>query len=644
MNEFIEQFLIESRELVEQTTDDLLALEQAPEDQERLNSAFRGFHTLKGAAGIVGFDAMGRVVHAAEDVLTAVRAGNHPITLDLISSCLVCLGQITQWLKTMEESAGADAGEPPPGSDAAADKLVARLAARDTLPQVTAEFLLPASDYDLPAHASLITGRTADILKAQIALMDSVAGEGLAGRLGSVGRVAKNVLLHLGLKTEAARIDTALAESLSVSKTGPLVHALEALLNGSFTSADGRNPAQPHAPQTTTEIAARALRVDVERIDALVKLTGELTVVKNAVGHIAQLAQNGDDLNHLAKVLKQQHAMLDRLMAELQQSVLAIRVLPLRHVFQRFPQLVREMSNSLGKKARLITEGDTTEADKAVVEALFEPLLHVLRNAVDHGVETAEQRITSGKPEAATIRLTGHRQGEHVMVEVSDDGRGIDPAQIRRLAAERGVHTQEALAALSDNEVIDLIFAPGFSTSTAITDFSGRGVGMDAVRTAVERLGGRVTVSSRFGTGTSVQFTLPFTVMMTKVMIVDVAGQAFGVPFETVVETLQLPRDKIIAIGAAQAFILRGRTIPLVNLAQLLALDCNIQPAPVANILVTDVGGQLGAIEVDRFGQRLDVMLKSMDGLLSGMAGVAGTTLLGDGRVLVVLDLQVIMQ
>jgi two-component system chemotaxis sensor kinase CheA len=394
----------------------------------------------------------------------------------------------------------------------------------------------------------------------------------------------------------------------------------------------------------TPDGAARALRVDVERIDAIINLTGELTVVKNALGHAARLAQSGDGGETLAQMLKEQHGRLDRLTAELQRSVVAIRVLPLRHVFQRFARLVREMTAALGKSARLLIEGETTEADKAVVEALFEPLLHVIRNALDHGVEDAAARRLAGKPEVAVIRLRGYREGERVIVEISDDGGGIDPARIRRAAAERAVMSPEALAALTDDAVLELIFAPGFSTAETVTDLSGRGVGMDAVRATIERLGGQVTVASNLGQGTAIRFVLPFTVMMTRLMTVEAAGQAFGVPFEAVVETLQLKASDISPIGAGEAFVLRGRTVPLVSLGRVLGLPGAHERPALVKVVLTAAAGQLSALEVDGFGERLDVMLKPMDGLLAGMPGVAGTTLLGDGRVLIVLDLLELLQ
>ncbi|MGZ3278658.1 MAG: chemotaxis protein CheA [Phenylobacterium sp.] len=727
MDEFLQQFLTESRELVEQATEDLLALEQAPEDAARLDSAFRAFHTLKGAAGIIEFPAMGRLLHAAEDVLSGVRAGDRPVTIDLVSHCLSALDQVIQWLDVMEIS-----GAPPTDADAAADRLAARFAPNDApaaaeslataarqgpppwvepllaaypgsmaealtalryvpdtdcffrgddplalmagAPGLLAlrlspsspwpalddldpfacnlviEALLAADEATVANHLRAVSDQlqlhplavasgegqalspaARAILQAQIDLVLESEGDGFAGTLGAAGRVAASVLRQAGL--DADTVAAALVASLASTDPSAFADALRAVLD---TPKSDRSDA--FAGPVVQEGAAQALRVDVDRIDAIIKLTGELTVVKNALGHAVRLARDGGDIQTLAQALKEQHGLLERLTVELQRSVVAIRVLPLRHVFQRFSRLVREMSVSLGRPVRLVVEGETTEADKAVVEALFEPLLHVIRNALDHGVEDPAARRSAGKPETAVIHMRGVREGERVIVEVRDDGRGIDPARIRLVAAERGLLSAEALEAISDENVVDLIFAPGFSTAEVVTNLSGRGVGMDAVRATIERLGGRVAVETRKGEGTTIRFSLPFTVMMTRVMTVEAGGQVFGVPFEAVVETLRIPRSEISRIGAAEAFVLRGQTVPLVGLAQTLGLDAVPKPEEVKAV-VTAVGGRLSALQVDAFGERLDVMLKPMDGLLAGMQGVAGATLMGDGRVLIVLDL-----
>ena len=734
MNEFIEQFLLESRELVEQATDDLLTLEKAPADKERLDSAFRAFHTLKGGAGIIDFAAMEKAVHGAEDVLAAARSGSRPITTRLIGDCLACLDQVVQWLDSMQGS-----GELPTGADAQAHAIVERFSRspddgkspgplkRGTAPDNWASALLArhssvrarantairyTPDPDcffrgedpvariaaLPGLLSLdldpvvawptldeldpfacnlvltaltqgsvteavstlgdaidqcdiqplgssgetegtapLLRRARDVLEAQISLLAGKELQGTRGRMASAGLVAANVLRHLGRTADADYIARATDRSVTENAPEALRGAIETTLNEIF-------PPAPAAalPQILQGRTARTLRVDAARIDALVNLTGELTVAKNAIGHTAKLAQEGN--NALASVLKDRHAVLDRLVGELQRSVLGMRVLPLRHVFQRFPRLVREISADLEKPASLIIEGDDTEADKVIVEMLFEPLLHVLRNAMDHGVEHASVRTAQGKPAAATIRLSAFRQGEHVVVEVSDDGQGIDVARVRQVARERNVAPDEILDAMSDAEAIDLIFAPGFSTATKVTDLSGRGVGLDTVRAAVAQLAGHVGVETRAGEGTKVRLTLPFSVMMTRVMTVEAGGQLFGIPLDAIVETVRVGRDSIVPVGAAKAIVLRNRTVPLVELAAALGLKREESKETETTVVVARIEGHFGALQVDRLGERMEVMLKPLDGILLGMPGMAGSTLLGDGSVLLVLDLGELLQ
>ncbi len=465
MNEFLEQFLIEARELIEQATNDMLALERAPADRERLDDAFRAFHTLKGGAGIVDFAAMGRAAHGLEELLSAARAGQRPVTGKRIGACLSALDQMTQWLDAIQ-----DTGEVPDTADAGADRLLARIVEGETSADETpsrppSEALKETEPAFLPVA----------ILNEQVRLL-GVEGPDATGRIASAGRVAANVMRHLRRDEEAERITSALAESLARLDPAPLASAIAHVLQ--LFAESGESP--PTAAAGTVVAHARTLRIDAARIDALVNLTGELTVAKNRIAHTAQRAAEAREPS--AAALKQECDRLARLVGGLQRAVLELRVLPLRTVFQRFPRLVREGAESLGKPMRLVTEGDDTEADKTVVEALFEPLLHVVRNAMAHGVELGPDRAASGKPLVASITLRARREGEHVAVEVDDDGRGVDPALIRRVAVDRGVLSAERAAEMGDDEATSLIFAPGFSTASELSNLSGRGVGMDAVR------------------------------------------------------------------------------------------------------------------------------------------------------------------
>jgi len=749
MNEFLQQFLIESRELIEQATDGLLILERSPHDAERLDAVFRAFHTLKGGAGIVDFAAMERAVHAAEGVLSQARSGSRALTPALVGDCLACLDQVLQWLDTMEQT-----GElPPPTCEAEADRVIARfsVAAAKTDPAAAStvaaagvsdawlELLLerhsqlrsqaraamrfvpdaecffrnedpiarvtslpgllsldvePVSAWPalgeldpfrcnlvlialtsssvrdatehMKGHSGLcdireVSGaagemsddaalplRAHKILVAQLDLLRDVGPGQYFGHVASAGVTAANVMRFCGRPSDAELLSRATEVSLARGAAGPLMDAITKVM--SQQSVAGANPvasavsADPIVPAESprTETSPRTLRVDAERIDSLVRLTGELTVAKNAVGHLAKLAQV--EANSLAGALKERHAVLEHLVGELQRSVLGMRVLPLRTVFQRFPRVLREMSASLGKPATLKIIGEDTEADKAIIEMLFEPLLHVVRNALDHGVESPAQRAERGKPVVATIEMRATRQGEHVLIEVVDDGGGLNIERIREVARARGVATEEVLRAMSDSDVTDLVFAPGFSTATEVTELSGRGVGMDAVRTAVQRVGGRVAIESRAGQGATFRFTLPFSVMMTHVMTVEAGGQMFGIPLDAIVETLRVPRTAIAGVGAAHAIVVRDRTVPVLELANVLGVGAAGEDANDVILVITAVAGQACGIHVDRLGERIEVILKPLEGLLSGTPGITGTTLLGDGRVLLVLDVGALLQ
>ena len=630
MNEFIEQFLIEGRELVAQGNDDLLGLEENPHDRARLDGAFRAFHTLKGAAGIVDFAAMSRALHAGEDVLSSVRSGSTVMTRAVTDLCLACLDQVSAWLDEMQAT-----GEVPQRAEARAEEVVQRFAL------VSGSIVTPDSPAPLAATPAggPLSAAARQLLEAQLELLLHDVPDGTASRWRSAGRVAVNAMRLSGLPAEADALEAGIEPAIAASErsriAGPIARALgEPAANAAAPDKAGDTPAG--APSGVA--AETTLRVDVGRVDDLVKLAGELTVAKNALGHSARLAQQQGDPRRLATALKEQHLQLDRLVGELQRAVVALRVLPLQHAFHRFPRLVREMAGTLGKPARLITEGGVTEADKSVVTAISEPLLHVVRNSLDHGIEDAEARAAAGKPAIATLWLRASRQGDRIAIEVQDDGRGLDLARIRAVAIERKLAPAETIAAMSDEEATGLIFAAGFSTASRVTDLSGRGVGMDVVRTTIERLGGRVAIASTPGAGTTVRFELPFTVMMTRVLTVEAGGQVFGIPLDAVVETVRVPRADLAPVGAAQAMVLRDRTLPVIDLARALGRAAPAGGAEV-DVVVVRTAGLTAGLAVERLGERMDVMLTAPDGLLAGVPVIDGTTLLGDGRVLLVLDL-----
>jgi two-component system chemotaxis sensor kinase CheA len=384
--------------------------------------------------------------------------------------------------------------------------------------------------------------------------------------------------------------------------------------------------------------------VDESKIDALVNLAGELTIVRNGFAHLAKRLETEIDHPEMMRALRRDTEGLDRLAEEMRAAILQLRMVPLAQVFRSFPRLVRDMAQLLGKSVSLVTEGESTESDKAIVDLLFEPLLHVVRNALDHGIEMPEQRRAAGKPETATLSLRASRLGDRLIVEVSEDGRGIDPALIRARAGERGLLGADELAMRSDEEIVDLIFAAGFSTASQVSDISGRGVGMDVVRSAIEGAGGRVSLSSRLGFGTKVRLDLPMSIAMVRLMVVEAGGQRFGIPMDAVSKTVRLTPDRVRRIKANEGFVLDDRVVPICSLAELMRLPAQAgSPQDVRLVVVAEGGGRIAGLEVDAIRERLEAVLRPLQGMLAGASSFLGTTMLGDGSVLLVLDVKEIL-
>jgi two-component system chemotaxis sensor kinase CheA len=486
------------------------------------------------------------------------------------------------------------------------------------------------------------------LLREQLDLLGLDAPpEQFAGRLGAAARVAANALRSAGHSDAAATIDAAQAEALAAGASEPLRGAIAALLPPKVVSASivpdqaASAPAgQPIVPDTTERALSRTLRVDQHKIDALMNLIGELVVAKNGLPYLARRAEQQFGSRELGHEIKDQYGVIDRIAAELQGAVMAIRMMPVGHVFQRFPRLVRDLARKLGKQVDLVIEGEDTEADKNVIESLFDPLLHMVRNSLDHGVEAPEARAARGKPPVATVKLLARRDGDQVVIEVVDDGRGIDPDIIKRKAYERGLLDEARLAGISDDEATMLVFAAGFSTAETISDVSGRGVGMDVVRNAVEKSGGRIAMSSVKGSGTTVRIDLPLSMAVSRVMTVALGKNWFGVPMDLIQGIVKIPRGDIVRIKGCEALVLRDRVVPLLRLARLLDLAEEATAPDDIAILVVRVNGQTLGLGVSAFGEGMEVILKPLEGMLAKIVGYAGTALLGDGRVLLVLDLK----
>jgi two-component system chemotaxis sensor kinase CheA len=482
------------------------------------------------------------------------------------------------------------------------------------------------------APASGTTETLRALLAAQRRLIDAGGADDpiAAGRLGAARTALARAAAHAGwgdiqLPADAPGLLAAIA-------------AFEARLEAPPPAAAVAPPDAPRAAPTT-------LRVEQAKIDALMNLIGELIVAKNALAWLARRAEEEIlSPRELAREIKDRQALVSRIAEAMQGAVMAVRMLPVEQVFQRFPRLVRDIARRLDKQVELVLEGGETEADKTIVEALADPLVHMVRNGLDHGIETPAERIASGKPEQGTLRLSALADSDHVVIRVEDDGRGLDPARLRARVAEKGLMEPARAAALSDEEACQLIFLPGFSTAAEVSDLSGRGVGMDVVRSTIERVGGRLILASRKGEGTRFEIILPLSMAVTRLMTIACGESLFGVPMGLVAETVRVPRGSLRRIGDREAFVLRERLVPVLRLARLLDLPEAEAMAAEDAILVVQVNGERLGLVVGAFREVMEAIVRPLEGVLAGLAGFGGTTLLGDGRVLLVLDLPELMR
>jgi len=637
MDELLEQFLIEGRDLVVQAGDDCAALVKDGGARPVIDSAFRAIHTLKGSAGIVGLAPMEAMLHAAEDLLGEARSAGRPVSRASAEALVACIDQCDRWLDAV--AAGGLPG------DAAA--VAARIGAG--LHRVEGE---NAPEPEAPV--------VADDGWAQALLRNEAVRVADGAARTAVRYVPREDCFFAGDDPLAlvGSIPDLLAVEVRVREPWPALESFDpyrCLL--SIDALSGAEAAQARAvfrlipdqvqvvevtaPERVAVSAAgqgaaeQTVRVEARQVDRLLDLVGELLVARNRFGALAEESGSGA---HSAAELRGAGTAMDRVLRDLHRTAMAMRLVPVERVFRRIARVVRDTAAQLGREVDVVLEGLDARVDKTIADALFDPLLHLARNALDHGIQATAERSAVGKPTRGTLSLSARSQGSQLVVTLADDGRGIDPGVMRQLASERGLMPAEQAAELGDEEAIQLVFAAGFSSAAEVTELSGRGVGMDAVKVAVERLGGRTALASAVGEGTTVSIHLPAAAALTSVLTVRVGGERFAVPIEAVVQTARVPAAAVLPVGTGLAFALRDRTVPLLDLGVLLGLAPQ-QLGGERKVLVVEHGAGLVGLGVGDFSDRSEVILRPMAGLLSAVPVVAGSTVMSDGSVLFVLDL-----
>lgn len=583
MQAIIEEFLVESDELVAKLDSDLVTLEKQPDNLDLLNEIFRSAHTIKGTSGFLGFNDLMSFTHVMEDVLNRLRKGEVKVEPETIDVLLESVDILKLILEDIKES-------------------------RDT-----------GVDY------APIVKKLRAIEKGEIAAPSKPAKKAKSKKSGKKKASARKSRSN---ETE----DDADEAEQDESESAPTQETAEEHPSAEKQAARKREFFDKKKAEQT-------IRVDVNRLDNLMDMVGELVLGRNFLMQLAGQVNQKWEGDEVAGSINQTATQINFITTEVQMAVMKMRMLPIGNVFNKFPRLVRDLSRDMSKKINLNVSGEETELDKTVIEEIGDPLVHLIRNSCDHGVETPEERTDAGKPESGNIWLSAGQEGSNIIIEIADDGRGIDPKIISRKAIEKGLASESDIANMSDTDIMQFIFAPGFSTAKQISDVSGRGVGMDVVRTNIEKLGGIIEIDSKVSKGTRITVKLPLTLAIIQGLLVKSGNDIVIIPLASVLETVKIDQKDIYSVNRQEVIKLRDAVLPIVDLNDVLGLlNPKSRERKPYVVVVGLAEKRLGLIVNDLLGQE-EVVIKTLGSYLGNTPGISGATILGDGRIRLIIDI-----
>lgn len=602
MEELLQDFLTESSELLSDVDNKLVELEKRPGDVNLLNDIFRGFHTIKGGAGFLNVNPLVTLCHRTENLFDKLRNNELQLSPELMDSILEATGTVRDMFDFLGQQ------RMPPQPDAA---LIERLEAalRGESPKAVAHHAAPAPVAATPEPVRQESGPDWNKLHQAITGAEPAPAAPAAAPVVAV--------------TPAAPAPVAAPEANLPVPSAPTAVA------AAPQAAAQRQVSKPAGAQENT------IRIDTQRLDQVLNLSGEIGLTKNRLTTLRTEILQGNSNQNTLRALDEAVSQLDLLVSDLQNAVMKTRMQPIGRLFQKYPRLARDLARQLGKEVELVISGEETELDKTMIEDLNDPLVHLVRNAVDHGVETSEERIAAGKPVKSVVELSANQVGDHIVIEITDDGRGMRPDALRKKAVEKGLIDAEMANSIDDKQALQLIFLPGFSTKDQISSVSGRGVGMDVVRTNIQKLNGRIDISSVVGEGTRLSISLPLTLAILPVLVVRVCNQAFAVPLAMVREIIPIDKNSIQEVSGRPTIVVRDEILPVKALADLLAWQPTQEPG--FGVLMQSADKAF-ILAIDTFIGRDDVVIKPLQNIRP--KGVAGATLSGDGSVVLVLDME----
>lgn len=681
-NQYMDMFLDESHEHLQSLNEGLLSLEENSDDVSVVNEIFRNAHTLKGMSATMGYNKIAELTHEMEDVLDLIRKEQLKLNEDIIDTLFKCLDSLEQMINSVGDGEAEDVVD--------VTDLVAKLssiskgtpmpkaadAAAEAAPQEAADspsIVLTDIDKDVlkQAKESGMIGVHVQVTLAATCLLKSARSYMVMNALDELGDVIKSVPPAEDLEqekfdhtfdvllitaAEVKDVEEALESISEIEKVSVNVVDTEAKAEEQATPAEAPKAAeakpQAKAPVKTPAKApakkeaskkdaahhkhqSQSVRVDIDKLDTLMNLMGELVINKVRLEQIGQTHR----LAELTETLEQ----MDRVTTDLQNIVMKVRMVPVSAVFNRFPRMVRDVSKELNKEINLTIEGEETELDRTVIDEIGDPIMHLLRNSLDHGVEHPDDREAKGKPRTGEVGLIARHEGNNVVIMVTDDGAGINANVIRRKAVEKGMISQEDADKLDDADAVRLIFLPGFSTADKITDISGRGVGMDVVRSKIEALSGHVDVETKIDEGSVFKIKLPLTLAIIQAMLVKVQEEMYAIPLGSIDSTINIQPTDIKTVRNKEVIVLRGEIIPIIRMEETLQVP-HVKDSDEIFVVVVHAGEAKAGIVVDNLIGQQEIVIKTLGNLFAGLKMFSGATVLGDGRVALILDVATMMQ
>ncbi|MFP6009496.1 chemotaxis histidine kinase/response regulator CheAY2 [Helicobacter pylori] len=656
LQEIMEDFLIEAFEMNEQLDQDLVELEHNPEDLDLLNRIFRVAHTIKGSSSFLNLNILTHLTHNMEDVLNRARKGEIKITPDIMDVVLRSIDLMKTLLVTIRDT-GSDTNN---GKENEIEEAVKQLQA------ITSQNLEGAKETsgakEAPQKENEKEAKKENIEENQEEIKENKAKAPTAENPASDNPLADEPDLdyaNMSAEEVEAEIERLLNKRQEADKERRAQKKQEAKPKQEVApTKETPKTETPKAPKTETKAKAKAdteenkapsigveqtVRVDVRRLDHLMNLIGELVLGKNRLIRIYSDVEERYDGEKFLEELNQVVSSISAVTTDLQLAVMKTRMQPVGKVFNKFPRMVRDLSRELGKSIELIIEGEETELDKSIVEEIGDPLIHIIRNSCDHGIEPLEERRRLNKPETGKVQLSAYNEGNHIVIKISDDGKGLDPVMLKEKAIEKGVISERDAEGMSDREAFNLIFKPGFSTAKVVSNVSGRGVGMDVVKTNIEKLNGIIEIDSEVGVGTTQKLKIPLTLAIIQALLVGVQEEYYAIPLSSVLETVRISQDEIYTVDGKSVLRLRDEVLSLVRLSDIFKVDAILESNSDVYVVIIGLADQKIGVIVDYLIGQEEVVIKSLGYYLKNTRGIAGATVRGDGKITLIVDVGAMM-